>query len=85
MARSPSSSFSAASHSISITGRASVSARPSSKAIGAAELVAYLKGEIDLDTARERGIVLTRQYAKRQRTWFRARMRDWTSLTIPGT
>ena len=50
---------------------------PSAKAIGAAELVAHLRGEIPLDTAIERATILTRQFAKRQRTWFRARMRGW--------
>ncbi len=53
---------------------------PSAKAIGARELIAYLKDEIDLETARERSCILTRQFAKRQRTWFRARMRDWSHL-----
>lgn len=57
-------------------------ARPSSKAIGAAELVAHLRGETTLDTARTKAIVLSRQYAKRQRTWFRARMKDWIPLTL---
>lgn len=51
--------------------------RPSAKAIGAADLMACLDGEIDLDTAIERATILTRQYAKRQRTWFRARMGQW--------
>lgn len=51
---------------------------PSSKAIGAAELVAFVKGEIPLDAAREAVHVKTRQYAKRQRSWFRGRMREWT-------
>ncbi|WP_299651628.1 tRNA (adenosine(37)-N6)-dimethylallyltransferase MiaA [uncultured Jannaschia sp.] len=50
------------------------------RAIGAAELVAHLRGEIDLTTARDRAIVATRRYAKRQRTWFRARMRDWRRI-----
>jgi len=31
----------------------------------------YVRGEIDRDTALERIIIETRQYAKRQRTWFR--------------
>ncbi|MDC0737060.1 tRNA (adenosine(37)-N6)-dimethylallyltransferase MiaA [Cognatishimia sp. SS12] len=52
----------------------------SSKAIGAPELIAYLRGEITLDEARERATIATRQYAKRQRTWFRARMKDWTPI-----
>ena len=54
--------------------------RPSAKAIGAGELMAYLKGELTLNEARERACILTRQFAKRQRTWFRARMRDWPHL-----
>ncbi len=50
---------------------------PSAKAIGAAELVAHVQGEMALEDARAAAIVATRQYAKRQRTWFRARMKDW--------
>jgi tRNA dimethylallyltransferase len=50
------------------------------RAIGAAELVAHLRGEMTLVEARERAVIATRRYAKRQRTWFRARMRDWTHL-----
>lgn len=53
---------------------------PSCKAIGVPELVAYLDGEIDLETARERATIATRQFAKRQRTWFRARMAGWHRL-----
>ena len=49
----------------------------SSKAIGAPELIAYLSGTTDLETAIERATIATRQYAKRQRTWFRSRMSDW--------
>lgn len=53
------------------------------KAIGAPELIAHLKGEITLDAAREAAIIATRQYAKRQRTWFRARMGGWTPIPLP--
>ncbi|MDP5216117.1 tRNA (adenosine(37)-N6)-dimethylallyltransferase MiaA [Ruegeria sp. 2205SS24-7] len=53
---------------------------PSCKAIGVPELIAYLDGEIDLETARERATIATRQFAKRQRTWFRARMAGWHRL-----
>ncbi len=56
-------------------------ARPSAKAIGAAELMAVLDGEMDLETAIERATILTRQFAKRQRTWFRARMGHWHQLS----
>lgn len=51
--------------------------RPSSRAIGAAELVAHLRGEIPLGSARAAAITATCRYAKRQRTWFRARMQGW--------
>ena len=57
--------------------------RPSSRAIGAAELVAHLRGETDLATAREAATLATRRYAKRQRTWFRSRMKDWRSIELP--
>ncbi|MGR3322755.1 MAG: tRNA (adenosine(37)-N6)-dimethylallyltransferase MiaA [Pseudooceanicola sp.] len=55
-------------------------AAPSSKAIGARELVAHLRGKMTRDAAREAATIATRQFAKRQRTWFRARMRDWRVL-----
>lgn len=55
---------------------------PSSKAIGAPELIAYLKGEITLDAARSAAIVASQQYAKRQRTWFRKRMKAWNVIPL---
>ena len=55
-------------------------AHPSSKAIGAAELVAHLRGEMTLEAASERATILTRQFAKRQRTWFNARMSHWPRI-----
>lgn len=58
--------------------------RPASQAIGARELVAHLKGETTLDEAREKAIIATRQFAKRQRTWFRARMRAWQRVAADG-
>lgn len=58
-------------------------ALPSAKAIGAAELVAHVRGQLDLGVARERVIVATRQYAKRQRSWFRARMASWEPVEGP--
>jgi len=45
------------------------------QAIGYREAQAYLRGEIDREQAIERMRLATRQYAKRQRTWFRA-LRD---------
>ena len=55
--------------------------RPSSKAIGGPELMAHLNGEISLAEARARSITASRQYAKRQRTWFRARMKAWLQVS----
>ena len=40
--------------------------------IGLAEMVAHIDGEIDEAELRARVLLRTRQYAKRQRTWFRA-------------
>ncbi len=41
------------------------------KALGVADLAAYVRGEVDLKTATTRAQTATRQYAKRQMTWFR--------------
>ncbi|MDP2517550.1 tRNA (adenosine(37)-N6)-dimethylallyltransferase MiaA [Shimia thalassica] len=49
----------------------------SSKAIGAPELIAHLRGELPLGEAQERATIATRQFAKRQRTWFRSKMKSW--------
>ncbi len=55
--------------------------RPSARAIGAAELVQYLNGTLDLPAATAAATLATRQFAKRQRTWFRSRMKDWRGYT----
>lgn len=43
---------------------------PVMRAIGVPEIAAWLNGKIDRDAMFERGRVATRQYAKRQYTWF---------------
>ena len=43
---------------------------PVMRAIGVPEIRAWLGGEIDRETMIERGALATRQYAKRQYTWF---------------
>ena len=50
---------------------------PMMKAIGVPELVAYLKGEISLDEASTRAKTATRNYIKRQLTWWRGQMAHW--------
>ncbi len=59
------------------------SAHPAARAIGATELIAHLRGEITLAEAAERVCLLTRQYAKRQRSWFRGRMARWPRIALP--
>lgn len=51
---------------------------PAMKAIGVPEISDWLDGRISRAEAVERATIATRQYAKRQRTWFRGRMADWT-------
>lgn len=52
----------------------------SAKAIGAPELIAHLRGEMTLEQAREAATIATRQFAKRQRTWFRSKMKTWAKF-----
>ena len=54
----------------------------SSKAIGAPELIGYLQGVHSLDHARDAAIIASRQYAKRQRTWFRSKHKSWHHLDV---
>jgi tRNA dimethylallyltransferase len=54
---------------------------PAMKAIGVPEIAAMLRGEVTEAEAIERAVIATRQYAKRQRTWFRGRMADWEWVT----
>lgn len=58
-------------------------ARPSSRAIGVPELVAHLRGQLPLAEAVAAAKLASRRYAKRQRTWFRARMGGWRAIALP--
>ncbi|MCF6219958.1 MAG: tRNA (adenosine(37)-N6)-dimethylallyltransferase MiaA [Robiginitomaculum sp.] len=53
---------------------------PAMKAIGLRELAAHLNGEISLDEAIELAMRQTRRFAKRQYTWLRGQMPDWTLI-----
>ncbi len=44
---------------------------PAWKASGYSVMRKHVEGDLDLSTAKQRVIIETRQYAKRQRTWFR--------------
>jgi tRNA dimethylallyltransferase len=50
---------------------------PAMKAVGVPELMAHLRGETSLPTAITALQQATRNYAKRQLTWFRNQCRDW--------
>ncbi len=54
---------------------------PAMKAHGVPWLIRYLRGEIPLEEAAEGGKRDTRRYTKRQATWFRNQLPDWTWAT----
>lgn len=56
-------------------------AHPSARAIGAPELAAYLRGETSLEEAVLAAKSATRDYARRQKKWFRSRMAEWRRVT----
>lgn len=56
---------------------------PAMRAIGVREFAAYLDGEITLAEAISRAKTATRQYSKRQTTWFNNQIgSDWTRVTV---
>ena len=50
------------------------------KVIGIDELTKYLNNQIKLKQAKELITIKTRQYAKKQTTWARSRMIEWTKI-----
>jgi len=52
----------------------------SSQAIGATQLIEYNLGRISIEKATELAVIASRQYAKRQKTWFRKRMENWRTV-----
>lgn len=58
--------------------------RTASQAIGYAQVLAYLDGQYDVETAQERTYIATRQYVRRQRSWFRRDHRAvWFDASSP--
>jgi tRNA dimethylallyltransferase len=53
---------------------------PAMKAHGVPWLIRHLNGEISQAVAAEGAVMDTRRYAKRQVTWFRGQMKDWTAV-----
>jgi tRNA dimethylallyltransferase len=64
-----------------LAGRGLDAALPAMKAHGVPWLIWHLKGEIDLGAAVEAAKRDTRRYSKRQATWFRHQLPDWTWMT----
>jgi tRNA dimethylallyltransferase len=52
-------------------------ALPAAKALGMPQLQRHLDGEISLEAAIAAAQLATKQYCKRQMTWFRNRMNNW--------
>ena len=52
----------------------------SNNILGLKEIMSYLEGKMTLKEAVERSIIRTRQYIKRQMTWFRGQMKDWNEF-----
>lgn len=58
--------------------------KTASQAIGYAQVLACLDGEYGLETAQERTVIGTRQYVRRQRSWFRRDHRAiWLDAASP--
>jgi tRNA dimethylallyltransferase len=55
---------------------------PAMRAVGYRQLWRYLDGDVSWQDAREKAIIATRQYAKRQLTWLRGdpRIESWPAL-----
>lgn len=56
---------------------------PVMKAVGVPELARHLAGELSLGEALALAQQMTRNYAKRQLTWFRNQTPDWTRIASP--
>ena len=57
---------------------------PVMRAIGVADLIAHLRGELTLEEAVAAGTQATRRYAKRQYTWFAHQPpADWPRFAEP--
>ncbi|MET4692731.1 tRNA A37 N6-isopentenylltransferase MiaA [Endozoicomonas sp. NE35] len=58
---------------------------PAIRAVGYRQMWSYLEGEMDFDEMIERGIIATRQLAKRQLTWLRGWSDvDWLDSLSPS-
>jgi tRNA dimethylallyltransferase len=68
----------------SLLARSLPASLPVMRAIGVREIAAYVRGDIGRELALEAGRTATRQYAKRQYTWFRHQPpADWPRFEAP--
>ena len=57
---------------------------PAVRAVGYRQVWDYLEGKIDLEMIAERGVIATRQLARRQLTWLRKEQQtEWFEATDP--
>ena len=56
------------------------SERSVNKVIGIKEIKMFLKNQINLEKTKETISIRTRQYAKRQTTWSKGKMKSWTKI-----
>ena len=54
--------------------------KSANKVIGITEITSYLKGLYNLEETKEKILIKTRQYAKKQTTWSRGQMINWIKL-----
>ena len=62
-------------------GLLSNSLHSSNSIIGLNEIALYLEKKISIDELKEKVLIRTRQYAKRQFTWLRGQMKDWKGFS----
>ncbi len=58
---------------------------PANRAIGAKEIIDALNGKTTMQDAVIQSKTLTHQFAKRQRTWFRSKMKNWQQVDMSDT
>ena len=52
------------------------------KAIGVSEIAKFLDGVVKLEDSEKKAVIRTRQYSKRQVTWFRNNFSDWNCYNL---
>ena len=62
------------------TSKVSIKSKPAFRAIGVNEIKQFIDNKMDFDDLQKSVIIKTRQYAKRQRTWFRNKFMSWKRI-----